>query len=190
VNVSGPAVSCSRRVVLARLTGGGLGLTLAARRFAVAAQDASPEAMAGEIAPLPAAWAEAWTSGDADQLLALYAEDAVYEEKPTNSVATGHEEIRALYEGTHATFSDIEVTPTTGFQTEGWATIEGTFAGKYTGQLPGLPAGAGQPFSVPFAAIFELDGDKIRRSADYFDLSSVLAQIGAPAAGAEATPTA
>jgi steroid delta-isomerase-like uncharacterized protein len=190
VNVSGPAVSVSRRVALARLAGGGLGLTLAARRFTVSAQEASPAAIAGEIAALPAAWAEAWTSSDADQLLALYAEDAVYEEKPTNSVATGHEEIRALYEGTHATFSDIEVTPTTGFQTEGWATIEGTFAGKYTGQLPGLPAGAGQPFSVPFAAIFELDGDKVSRSADYFDLSSVLAQIGAPAAGAEATPTA
>jgi steroid delta-isomerase-like uncharacterized protein len=190
VNLSGPAVFVSRRVALARLAGGGLGLTLAARRFAASAQEASPEAMAGEIAPLPAAWAEAWTSGDADQLLAFYAEDAVYEEKPTNSLATGHEEIRALYDGTHATFSDIEVTPTMGFQTEGWAVVEGTFAGKYTGQIPGLPAGEGQPFSVPFAAIFELEGDKIRRSADYFDLASVLAQIGAPAGSAEATPTA
>jgi steroid delta-isomerase-like uncharacterized protein len=190
VNVSGSAVSCSRRVVLARLAGGSLGLTLAAHHFSVAAQDASPEAMAGEIAPLPAAWAEAWTSGDSDQLLALYTEDAVYEEKPTNTVATGHDEIRAFFEGTLAIFSDIEVTPTTGFQTEGWATLEATFAGTYTGELPGLPAGAGQPFSVPFAVIFELEGDKIQRNADYFDLSSLLAQIGAPAAGAEATPTA
>ncbi len=190
MKLSGPADSVSRRVALARLAGGGFGLTLAARRFTVSAQEASPEAMAGEIAPLAASWANAWTSGDADQLLALYADDAVYEEKPTNSVATGHEEIRALYEGTHSLFSDIEVTPTTGFQTEGWATIEGTFAGRYAGQLPGLPPGEGQPFAVPFAAIFELEVDKIRRSADYFDLSSVLAQIGAPAGGAEATPTA
>ena len=118
----------------------------------------------GRDRPITGGLGGSWTSGDADQLLALYAEDAVYEEKPTNAVATGHEEIRALYEGPHATFSDIEVTPTTGFQTEGWATIEGTFAGKYTGQLPGLPAGAGQSFSVPFAAIFELEGDKIRRA--------------------------
>jgi hypothetical protein len=66
VNVSGPAVSFSRRVALARLTGGGLGLTLAARRFAVTAQEATPATMAGEIAPLPAAWAAAWTSHDAD----------------------------------------------------------------------------------------------------------------------------
>ncbi len=190
MNISGPAVSVSRRVALTRLAGGGLGLTLAARRFAVSAQDASPEAMAGEIAPLPAAWAAAWTSHDADQLLALYADDAVYEEKPTNTVATGHDEIRAFFEGTHAVFSDVEVTPVTGFQTEGWATIEGIFAGRYTGQLSGLPAGAGQPFAVPFAAVFELEGDKVRRSADYFDLSSVLAQIGAPAEGAEATPEA
>jgi steroid delta-isomerase-like uncharacterized protein len=190
VNISRPAVSFSRRTALARLAGGGLGLTLAGRHFAVSAQEASPEAMAGEIAPLPAAWAAAWTSHDADQLLALYAEDAVYEEKPTNTVATGHDEIRAFFEGTNDVFSNIEVTPTTGFQTEGWAVLEGTFAGHYAGQIPGLPAGAGQPFAVPFAAIMELEGDKIRRSADYFDLSSVLAQIGAPAGGTAATPVA
>jgi steroid delta-isomerase-like uncharacterized protein len=190
VNVSGPAVSFSRRVALARLAGGGLGLTLAARRFAGSAQEATPEATAGEIAPLPAAWAAAWTSHDADQLLAHYAEDAIYEEMPTNTRVQGHDEIRAFFEGTHATFSDIEVTPTTGFQTDNWATLEGIFAGTYTGQIPGLPAGEGQPFAVPFAVIFELEGGKIRRNADYFDLSSVLAQIGAPAAGAEATPEA
>ena len=55
MNVSGPAISVSRRGALARLAGGGLGLTLAARQFTVSAQEASPEAMAGEIAPLPAA---------------------------------------------------------------------------------------------------------------------------------------
>jgi steroid delta-isomerase-like uncharacterized protein len=108
---------------------------------------------------------------------------------PTNTRVQGHDEIRAFFEGTHATFSDIEVTPTTGFQTDDWATLEGIFAGSYTGQIPGLPAGEGQPFAVPFAVIFELEGDKIRRNADYFDLSSVLAQIGAPAEGVEATPT-
>jgi steroid delta-isomerase-like uncharacterized protein len=189
VNSSRPAVSFSRRTALARLAGGSLGLTLATHHFAVSAQEASPEAMAGEIAPLPAAWAAAWTSHDADQLLALYTEDAVYEEKPTNTVARGHDEIRTFFDGSHAIFSDIEVTPVTGFQAEGWATLEGTFAGRYAGQLPGLPPGAGQPFAVPFAAIMELEGGKIWRSADYFDLSSVLAQISAPAEDAAATPT-
>ncbi len=190
MNVSGPSISISRRVALASLAGGGLGLTFGTHRSTVSAQEATPAAMAGEIAPLPEVWAAAWTSGDTDQLLALYAEDGVYEEIPTNTVATGHDEIRAFFEGTHATFSDIEVTPTTGFQTDTWATLEATFAGTYTGELPGLNPGAGQPFSVPFAVIFELEGDKIRRNADYFDLSSLLAQIGSPAEGAEATPAA
>ncbi len=77
--------------------------------------------MAGEIAPAPDACAGARTSGDTDLLLALYAEDGVYEEIPTNTVASSHDEIRAFFEGIYATFSDIEVTPTTSFQTDTWA---------------------------------------------------------------------
>src|SRR3712207_1776949 len=82
----------------------------------ITAQEASPKAASGEIPPIVVQWAEAWSSPDPEQLVALYAPDAVYEEVPTNSVAQGHDAIRALVEGTHATFSDIQVTPRRGFQ--------------------------------------------------------------------------
>ena len=143
------------------------------------AQDASPEATPGSIPPLLAEWAEAWSSHDPEQVAALYAPDAVYQEIPTNSVAQGHDEIRAFVEGTHTAFSDIQVTPRTGFQAEDWAVLEGDFAGR---------SAEGRPFSVPFIVIMELEGDLIRRSSDYFDLNSVLTQIGA--APAAATPAA
>lgn len=143
----------------------------------IAAQDASPEAASNSIPPLPTQWAEAWSSHDPEQVVALYAPDAVYEEVPTNSVLQGHDEIRAFVEGTHAAFSDIQVTPRRGFQTENWAVLEGDFAGRAEGAA----------FSVPFIVVMELDGELIRRSSDYFDLNSVLTQI-AVGPTTEATP--
>ena len=146
----------------------------------ISAQDASPEATPGSIPPLPAQWAEAWSSGDAEQVVALYTADAVYEEVPTNSVSQGHEAIRAFVQATHATFSDIQVTPRRGFQAENWAVLEGDFAGR---------SADGAPFTVPFIVVMELDGELIRRSSDYFDLNAVLTQITADPA-ADATPAA
>jgi steroid delta-isomerase-like uncharacterized protein len=146
----------------------------------IKAQDASPEATPGSIPALPAQWAEAWSSHDAEQVVALYTPDAVYEEVPTNSVSQGHDDIRAFVQGTYDTFSDIEVTPRRGFQAENWAVLEGDFAGR---------SADGVPFTVPFIVVMELDGQMIRRSADYFDLNSVLSQIAAGPA-TEATPAA
>ena len=146
----------------------------------ITAQDATPEAASSSIPPLLVQWAEAWSSHDADQVVALYAADAVYEEVPTNSLSQGHDEIRAFVEGTHAAFSDIQVTPRRGFQAENWAVLEGDFAGR---------SADGAPFTVPFIVVLELDGELISRSADYFDLNSVLTQIAAGPA-TEATPAA
>jgi steroid delta-isomerase-like uncharacterized protein len=146
----------------------------------IAAQDASPETSSGSIPPLLVQWAEAWSSHDAEQVVALYAPDAVYEEVPTSSVSQGHAAIRAFVQGTYDTFSDIQVTPRRGFQAENWAVLEGDFAAR---------SADGVPFSVPFIVVLELDGGQIRRSADYFDLNSVLTQIAAGST-TEATPAA
>lgn len=145
----------------------------------ILAQDASPEATPGSIPSLPAQWAEAWSSQDAEGVVSLYTADAVYEEVPTNSVSQGHDAIRAFVQGTHATFSDIQVTPRRGFHAENWAVLEGDFAGRSAG---------GVPFTVPFVVVMELDGELIRHSADYFDLNAVLTQIAPGPVAEVATP--
>jgi steroid delta-isomerase-like uncharacterized protein len=167
-------------ILLSAMVIGLLGLS-DSRGGGITAQDASPEATSGSIPPLLVQWAEAWSSGDAEQVVALYAPDAVYEEVPTNSVSQGHAAIRAFVQGTYAAFTDIQVTPSRGFQAENWAVLEGDFAAR---------SADGVPFTVPFIVIMELDGELIRRSADYFDLNSVLTQIAAGPATAAATPAA
>jgi hypothetical protein len=44
---------------------------------------------------------------------------------------------------------------------------------------------------VRTVTVFELEGDKIRRSSDYYDVATILGQLGLmPAAGRTGTPTA
>ena len=162
-------------VILATLLGQG-----SAWQPHAVAQDATPAAASAEIPALLVAWADAWSSHDPEQVVALYAEDAVYEEKPTGSIARGHDEIREFVAATHAAFPNVKVTPLSGFQAEGWAVLEGDFAAE---------SAEGRAFSVPFIVVMELDGETIQRSADYFDLNAVLTQI-APAGEAAATPAA
>jgi steroid delta-isomerase-like uncharacterized protein len=142
----------------------------------VIAQQGTPEAKS--IPPLLAAWAEAWSSGDPTQMAALYTEDGVYEEVPTGVVARGPDEITAFIADTYAALPVAQVTPRRGFQVEDWAVMEADFSGE---------SAAGASFSIPFLVVFEQEGDKIVRNADYFDLSSFMAQLGAPPT---ATPAA
>jgi len=141
------------------------------------AQDATPAAES--IPPLLLTWAEAWSSSDPAQVAALYAEDGVYEEIPTGVVAQGPEEIETFIADTFAAFSNVQVTPRTEFQAEEWAVMEADFSGE---------SAEGTDFSIPFIVVFELDGDRIARNADYFDLRSLMAQLEPPAA--EGTPAA
>jgi uncharacterized protein (TIGR02246 family) len=161
----------SRRTAVTRLGFGGLAAFISIRTASPAvAQDASLAATPQAIPPLLAEWAAAWSSHNPERLVVLYAPDAVYEEIPTGSIARGHEEIRTFVADSHAAFANIQVTPRVGFQAEGWAVLEGDFSAQ---------SAEGKPISVPFAVVLELEGDTIRRSADYFDLNAVLTQMEA-----------
>jgi len=67
------------------------------------------------------------------------------------------------------------------------ASLEVTWEGTQTGDLEGpqgtVPA-SGRQVSVPAVWVMEVEGDKGKALRHYFDLMTVLAQIGAVPAGA------
>jgi steroid delta-isomerase-like uncharacterized protein len=145
-------------------------------RAVVVAHEATP-------APVPeplTALATAWEAGDLESILAAYTEDATYENVPFGVVIHGKEELRAYLEEQFAAFPDLSVVPTRAFIADDWATLEWTVTGTYTGQLPGLPPGAGQSITFRSVAIVELEGDKVRAHREYPDAYGFLRQIGAP----------
>jgi steroid delta-isomerase-like uncharacterized protein len=177
-----------RRRLLGGLFGGGLTAVLAARgRTTARAQGSTPGA--NEVPAVLQEWAAAWSEhDDGTRLAALYTADATHEEVPSGTVFSGPEAIADYAQSHFAAFPDVMLELSSAFVAGDWAAAEWVYAGTYTGSLPGLPAGTGQPFSVRGTVIVELDGERIRRSASYFDFYSLLVQLGVLPAPGAATP--
>jgi steroid delta-isomerase-like uncharacterized protein len=140
------------------------------------AQEASPAATSPALL---AEWEAAMATHDPDRILALYADDAVWEEVPLNLVTRGTEEIRAHLERLFTATPDIVYDVTGGFAADDRAVAEWSITGTLTGDFPGLPPGAGQPFSVRGVSTFEFADGKITRYTEYWDAYAFLVQLGA-----------
>ena len=93
------------------------------------------------------------------------------------AVNRGKEELKAFASATFTAFPDFKVELTSRFFAGDWAASEWIMSGTQTGDLPGIPA-TGKSFSIRYASIMELKDGKIRRNADYWNLVSLLQQLG------------
>ena len=178
----------SRRRFVRMIGGGAAAALLAAGgQTGAGAQPATPEA----LPPAVAEWVAGWEALDAERHVAPYAEDAILVAVPTGETVRGREAIRANIAGLFAAFSDATARMPSVLVAGDRAAVEWTFEGRYTGQLPGMPPGTGQPVSLRGASIIELAGGSIQRTTRYFDLFGLLMQTGAippAAAPGAATP--
>jgi steroid delta-isomerase-like uncharacterized protein len=173
----------SRRGALVRLGAGGLGFALAGRLSFAAAQS-TPTA----IPTLLQSWADAWNSADpVTAVAALYAGDGVYEDVPTNTRSAPGQASSFLAPFVKGV-SAVKVAPSAGFASSDWGVLEYLFTATNQGAFPGQTGGT---LSVRIATVFELSGgNKIRRSSDYYDLVTILTQLGVMPAAGGATPIA
>jgi steroid delta-isomerase-like uncharacterized protein len=139
------------------------------------AQEASPTANTPSILQ---AYEDAWSSGDAAQVAALYSETAIREDVPTGTTSNGRAEIEAFASGLFAVDSDVLLDVTDGFVGETWAVVEWTFSGVHQA--------TGSEVTFRGASVLELEDGLISRESDYYDLPEMQQQIAA----AEGTPTA
>jgi steroid delta-isomerase-like uncharacterized protein len=122
---------------------------------------------------------EAWDSHDPERVAALYAENGVREEFLINhAVLTGRAEIATQVGGYMHAVPDcvLEIRRVTE-GAEGRLTVEWTWGGTHTNEIPGLPA-RGQQVSLPGTTIYDMDGDLIARENLYGDFSPMLAAAG------------
>jgi steroid delta-isomerase-like uncharacterized protein len=126
-------------------------------------------------------WAMAWSSAennDPERVVALFANDCVFEDVTFGVVARGKEELRGFVNGAFAAIPDFKYRLTSRFAAGQWAAIEWVMSGTHTGDFPGMPATGKRFSSVRGSSILELEAGKIRRQSDYWDAATFMRQVG------------
>ena len=117
--------------------------------------------------------ADAWNSHDADAVAALFARDGLFEDVPFGVVAHGTDEIRAVAQSFFTVVPDLHISVVNGSFNASRGSIEWVFSGSDQGLYR-----TGTTFAVRGTTVLELVGNKISRDSDYWDLATLLRQIG------------
>ncbi len=131
-------------------------------------------------------WAMAWSSAennDPERVLALFADDCVFEGVTFGVVVRGKEELRSFVNGAFAAVTDFKYQLTNRFAASQWAAIEWVMSGTKKGDFPGMPATGKRFSSVRGCSILELEAGKIRRQSDYWDAATFMKQVGLGSCG-------
>ncbi len=179
--------SISRRTALRGA--GGLAALLAAARVGRIGAHGEGTPAASSAPPVVQAWVDAQNAHDPPAHAALYTPDGVLEDVPNRSAVRGAE-IEGFVTGVLRGLGDIRVELRHAFGTDEWAVAEYDFAATNRGLIL-IPGTEGRRFTLRTVTVFELEGDRIRRSSDYYDVVSILTQLGAmpgPSAPPVATP--
>jgi steroid delta-isomerase-like uncharacterized protein len=135
----------------------------------------------------------AYNKKDWNELRNLLAADAVYDEKATNRRLEGLGQIIEALQGWAQAFPDSKGTFIREFASNDTAILEIVWKGVHTGPLQ-TPTGAipasNKPIEVPACQVVRVKGDKIQSSAHYFDMLTLMKQIGAMEGAAPAKSAA
>jgi steroid delta-isomerase-like uncharacterized protein len=120
----------------------------------------------------------AWSSQDIKKILSLYTDDCIYEDLAVGKVSNGREELRVFIKGAFIAFPDFKVEIKSFFASPDHVCIENVLTGTHMGNIPGLPPATGKSLSDRGAPICELREGKAIRASDYYDMASVMRQLG------------
>ena len=125
---------------------------------------------------------EAFNAGDWKGLAATFADKCVYDELATHRHLEGQEAIVEANREWKEAFPDAKGRIDRAMADNGTVTLEITWEGTQSGTLH-MPTGdiapSGRRISLKAAQVFEVEGERIREAHHYFDLTSLLQQIGA-----------
>ncbi len=125
---------------------------------------------------------EAFNDNDWDRFGSLMTANSLYNEVGTQRRLQGVAKISQGLQSWKEAMPDVKGTVTNAFANTDRAVLEVRWEGTHTGPLAGpggtIPA-SGKPQVTTSAWVFEFEGDKIKESRNYFDMLSLLQQIGA-----------
>ena len=120
-------------------------------------------------------WA-AWNSHDWEKTSPFYADNCIIEDLPTKT-CNGKRELEAYYNYLLIGYPDLNFEAMSCFGSDNQIATQWTMSGTNTGDTSRSKA-TGKSFSIPGVSILEIQGGKIIHETDYWDLHSLLQQLG------------
>jgi steroid delta-isomerase-like uncharacterized protein len=117
-------------------------------------------------------------SGDIPKLLTTVTEDVMYEDKTVGAVLHGKEELRKFAEGWFMAFPDLHFTLSSTLISGNRAALEWVATGTQKGDMPGMTPASNKVASVQGVSVAECADGKIKHNADYWDMATVMKQLG------------
>jgi steroid delta-isomerase-like uncharacterized protein len=117
------------------------------------------------------------------------APDAVYDEKGTHRRIQGAGEIINAWQGWAKAFPDSKATILREFASGDTAVFELVWKGVHTGPLQtptGTIPASNKPIEMPACQVVQVEGGKVKSASHYFDMLTMLTQIGATKSAAAA----
>ena len=117
------------------------------------------------------------------------AADAVYDEKGTHRRIQGDANIIDAFQGWANAFPDSKATFVSEFGSGDTAVLELVWKGVHTGPLQtptGTIPASNKPIEMPACQVVQVEGGKIKSASHYFDMLTMLTQIGATKSAAAA----
>ena len=115
----------------------------------------------------------------------ILAADAMYDEKGTQRRIQGAGEIIEAWQGWAKAFPDSKATFVREFASGETVVLELVWKGVHTGSLQ-TPTGtippSNKPIELPACQVVRVEGGKVKRASHYFDMLTMLTQIGATGA--------
>ena len=118
-------------------------------------------------------WISAWNSHDPDKLTAIFTADVMYEDVPFSAVNQGSAELRKFAASEFEGVPDLRVELANSSIQGGHGSIEWTFSGTDAGIFK-----TGKKFSVRGVSIVTVKNGKISRNIDYYDVATLMKQVG------------
>ena len=121
---------------------------------------------------------EAWNAHDVEAMLEFFTDDAVYEDVALSRANQGKEQIREFFEELFKAFPDfrLEDRASALIGENGRYALEWTMSATHHGDLPILPA-THKHWAVRGTSLGEVEGEKIKRNSDYWNMADFLVQV-------------
>jgi steroid delta-isomerase-like uncharacterized protein len=124
----------------------------------------------------------AYNEKDWNKTRDMLSADAMYDEKATHRRLEGAGQIIEVFQGWANAFPDSKATFIREFASDNTAVLELVWKGVHSGPLQtptGTIPASNKPIEVPACEVFRIEGEKIKSVTHYFDLLTLLKQIGA-----------